>query len=72
MSQRPISSLAMLFGILAVVGVLMPWHAEVAERPDGTAEMLSIQRGFDGEFFGLFTLLLASVGTASYGHGHGH
>jgi len=55
--------MAILFGILAVLGVLLPWHSQTADNARGGAEMIDFQRGLDGEFFGLYTMLLAAVGT---------
>ncbi|MEN8151493.1 MAG: hypothetical protein ABFS86_16875 [Planctomycetota bacterium] len=65
MTQRPISTLAILFGILAVIGVLLPWYSHVVEEADGSVELLSSQRGYEGEFFGVYTVFLAAAGTCA-------
>jgi len=64
MTQRPVCTLAMLFGTLAVIGVLLPWHSHVAFDTEGGADLLASLRGYDGQFLGLFTLVFATVGTA--------
>lgn len=65
MTQRPVSTLAMLFGILAVIGVLLPWHSHVVQEADGRGELLSCLRGYEGDFYGVYTLFLAAVGTCA-------
>jgi hypothetical protein len=57
--------MATIMGILAVVGVLLPWHSVVSTDARGVADLVSCQRGYDSEFFGRWTLILAALGTAS-------
>ena len=56
--------MAVVFGLLAILGVLLPWHSHVMYDTDGGADLISCQRGFEGEFFGRITMILAAVGTA--------
>ena len=64
MTQRPVSTMAMVFGVLIVLGVLLPWHSQVTYDTDGGADLIACQRGYDGEFLGLITMVLGGVGTA--------
>jgi hypothetical protein len=65
MTQRPISTLATVFGILTIIGIFMPWHALSRELPNGGVEVVDFQNGLGKEFLGQWSMVLAGLGTAT-------
>jgi hypothetical protein len=65
MTQRPISTLATLFGVLALIGVFLPWHSTMATNERGASELVDCIRGFEGVFLGEWVLVVGGLGTAA-------
>ena len=61
MVRRPLATIAAIFAVLATLCVLLPWYT-VTVSLGPTGEQTLTHNGFQCEFLGLYTIILAGLG----------
>ncbi len=61
MVRRPLATIAAIFAVLATLCVFLPWYS-VTVNMGPTGEQILTHNGFDCDFLGLYTVILAGLG----------